>query len=207
MVRKIKKKIIFKLIDLYNQYADDFVDYKNKKSCSCSLNSRFYRYSAVDNFCQINKNIVVGERTHIRGQLLTFSFGGNINIGSNCYIGENTRVWSGEHIIIGNNVLISHNVNIMDTNSHEINHLERAEGFEKLIKYGHQKEKGSILTAPVIIEDYAWISFNASILKGVKIGKGAIIGAGSVVTKDVEPFTLAAGNPAKFIMYLNEKRS
>jgi acetyltransferase-like isoleucine patch superfamily enzyme len=64
---------------------------------------------------------------------------------------------------------------------------------------GHSKVKPNVETKPIIIEDYAWISFNVSILKGVRIGQGAIIGAGSVVTNDVEAFTLVAGNPAKFI--------
>jgi acetyltransferase-like isoleucine patch superfamily enzyme len=57
--------------------------------------------------------------------------------------------------------------------------------------------KGNVDTAPIIIEDHVWISFNVIVFKGVTIGKGAIIAAGSVVTKDVAPFTLMAGNPAK----------
>jgi acetyltransferase-like isoleucine patch superfamily enzyme len=54
----------------------------------------------------------------------------------------------------------------------------------------------------VVIEDHVWIGFNVGILKGVTIGKGAIIGAGSVLTEDVEPFTVVAGNPAKIIKRL-----
>ena len=59
-----------------------------------------------------------------------------------------------------------------------------------------------IKSAPVVIEDHVWIGFNVAILKRVTIGKGAIIGAGSVVTQDVEPFTVVAGNPAKIIKQL-----
>ena len=59
-----------------------------------------------------------------------------------------------------------------------------------------------IQSAPVVIEDQVRIGFNVAILKGVTIGKGAIIEAGSVVTKDVEPFTVVAGNPAKIIKRL-----
>ncbi|AKE63582.1 2,3,4,5-tetrahydropyridine-2,6-dicarboxylate N-acetyltransferase [Microcystis aeruginosa NIES-2549] len=59
-----------------------------------------------------------------------------------------------------------------------------------------------IKSAPVVIEDHVWIGFNVAILKRVTIGKGAIIGAGSVVTQDVEPFTVVAGNPAKIIKRL-----
>ncbi|WRH68887.1 MAG: DapH/DapD/GlmU-related protein [Planktothrix sp. GU0601_MAG3] len=59
-----------------------------------------------------------------------------------------------------------------------------------------------VKSAPVIIEDHVWIGFNVAILEGVTIGKGAIIGASSVVTKDVEAFTVVAGNPAKVIKKL-----
>jgi acetyltransferase-like isoleucine patch superfamily enzyme len=90
-------------------------------------------------------------------------------------------------------------VNIIDSDSHEIDHLERAKGFSDLIQNGHARVKGSIKTAPIVIGDYAWISYNASILKGVTIGKGAIVAAGSVVTKDVADFTVVAGNPAVFV--------
>jgi acetyltransferase-like isoleucine patch superfamily enzyme len=59
-----------------------------------------------------------------------------------------------------------------------------------------------IQSAPVVIEDHVWIGFNVGILKDVTIGKGAIIGAGSIVTENVEPFTIVAGNPAKIIKKL-----
>ena len=161
-------------------------------SSSLSKNAKIYNH-------RNKKNIFVGENTVIEGELLIFPFDGEIKIGDNSYVGYNTRVWSGESIIIGNNVLISHNVNIIDSNSHELNHLLRSKGFENTRKFGLPKSKGEVITKSIIIEDYAWISFDSIILKGVKIGEGAIIAAGSVVTKDVEPFTLVAGNPAKFI--------
>ena len=53
----------------------------------------------------------------------------------------------------------------------------------------------------VIIEKDVWVGFGAIIMHGVKLGEGSIIGAGSVVTKDIEPYTIVAGNPAKFIKY------
>ena len=56
----------------------------------------------------------------------------------------------------------------------------------------------------MIIKDYAWISYNACILKGVTIGEGAIIGAGSVVTKDVPDYAVVVGVPAKVVKYVNE---
>ena len=56
-----------------------------------------------------------------------------------------------------------------------------------------------VFIGPIVIEDKAWIGINSTILPGVRIGYGAIVGAGSVVTKDVPPMTVVAGNPAKFI--------
>ena len=170
-----------------------------KEAVTIGTKSRFYKEAKVFNFMEDKSCITIGEGTHVRAELLTFAFGGEIKIGSNTYIGEGTRVWSADKISIGNNVLISHNCNIIDTNSHEIDHLERAAGFKHIVEKGHSKDKGKILTKPIRIEDYVWISYNVSILKGVTIGKGAIIGAGSVVTKDVPEFTTVAGNPAVFI--------
>ncbi|MFT7233080.1 MAG: acetyltransferase-like isoleucine patch superfamily enzyme, partial [Cyclobacteriaceae bacterium] len=75
--------------------------------------------------------IKVGENSVINGELLTFGFGGNIFIGKDCFIGENSRIWSGERVTIGNEVLISHNVNILDTDSHELDHIKRAESYKR----------------------------------------------------------------------------
>ncbi|OFY21880.1 MAG: hypothetical protein A2X02_05105 [Bacteroidetes bacterium GWF2_29_10] len=203
MIKKIIKKIIgncvwrLKLIfDIYHieQLKNSFIGDKAVIHASARIN----------NFSRDKNKINIGENTVIDGELLIFNYGGEIIIGDNCYIGEGSRIWSGESIRIGNYVLISHNVNIVDTNSHETNHIERGDGYVKLLKKGHSKDKGNINTASVIIEDYAWINFNSVILKGVKIGRGSIIAAGSVVTKDVSPFTMVAGNPAVVIKHLNE---
>ena len=121
-------------------------------------------------------------------------------------MGDGTRVWSGESVTIGNNVLISHNVEIVDTTSHEINHTERATRYKQLMKNGPWLTKGSIKTSPIVIEDDVWISFNAIILKGVTIGKGAIIAAGAVVVKDVPSWTMVAGNPAKIVKKLSDAK-
>jgi acetyltransferase-like isoleucine patch superfamily enzyme len=172
---------------------------------SCERNSlkedssRFYAQASVNNFQHKRDSISIGSDSHIRGTLQVFAYGGSIRIGNYCYIGENSHIWSGDKIEIGNNVLISHQVNIIDSNSHEINAFERAEGYKHILTKGHPKEKGSILTAPILIKDNVWISFGCIILKGVTIGEGAVVAAGSVVIKDVAPYSLVAGNPARFI--------
>lgn len=172
---------------------------RSLKGVTIGANSSIYEQATVFNFQNDIRKIKIGSGTHVRAELLIFANGGRITIGDNCYVGEGTRIWSADEVLIGDNVLISHNVNVIDTDSHEINYLERAESYKSLLSKGHPKEKINVKTAPIIIADYAWISYNVSILKGVKIGKGAIVAAGSVVTKDVPEFTVVAGNPAKVI--------
>jgi acetyltransferase-like isoleucine patch superfamily enzyme len=202
-MKKLLKKIIYKFLIGFEEKLGDARVFYNLKKVSLGKESILYREAQICNMRDDPKNILIGDNSHIRGELLTFNYGGNIKIGNNTFVGIGTKIWSGESVKIGSNVLISHNVNILDTDSHELNHIERAKGFMNLIGEGHPKEKGNIITEPVIIEDNVWISFNAVILKGVKIGRGAIIAAGAIVTKDVEAFTLVAGNPAKEVKRLD----
>lgn len=146
--------------------------------------------------------ISVGARTLIDGELLVHDYGGQISIGESCYVGPGTRIWSGEQLRIGNHVFIAHNVTITDTNAHQLDAGERAAHYQRTVVEARPFEKGSIETAQVTIGDHAWINFNTAILKGVTIGEGAIIGAGSVVTHDVPPYVLCAGNPARVIRAL-----
>jgi acetyltransferase-like isoleucine patch superfamily enzyme len=142
-------------------------------------------------------DIKIGEETRVLGELLTFGHCGNVTVGDHCYIGENTRIWSCASVTIGNRVLISHGVNIHDNVSHSMSAQRRHEHFLSIFSTGHPKEDPDIASAPVVIEDDAWIGFNASVLKGVKIGRGAVVGACSVVTKDVLPYEVVVGNPAR----------
>jgi acetyltransferase-like isoleucine patch superfamily enzyme len=145
------------------------------------------------------KRIVVGSKTLVDGELLVHDYGGRITIGESAYIGMGSRIWSGEDVAIGAHVFVAHNCTITDTNSHQMEADERAAHYQRTVVDGKPFEKGSIKTAPIVIGDHAWINFNVAILKGVTIGEGAIIGAGSVVTKDVPPYVLCAGNPARVV--------
>ncbi len=145
--------------------------------------------------------ISIGSHSLIRGQLLVFWNGGNIRIGEWSYVGESSRIWSQSSVSIGNNVLISHLVDIHDTDSHPIDFRERRDDARRILG-GSKYEQGSTQIASVIIEDDVWIGFKASILKGVRIGAGAIIAAGSIVTKDVPNMCVVAGQPARVIRTL-----
>jgi maltose O-acetyltransferase len=163
----------------------------------------FYPEAKVQNLQRDKSGIQIGDNSHVRGSLLIWPYGNGMQIGSNSFIGEGSKIWAGNRVTIGNGVLIAHNVTIIDSDSHEFDYLERELSFIKLTTDGHPADSGSVQTSPIVIEDNVWISYNACILKGVRIGKGAIVAAGSVVNKDVPAFTLVAGNPAVTIRKIN----
>lgn len=108
--------------------------------------------------------------------------GKNLTLGKNVFINACCKFQDQGGITIGDGCLIGHNVTIATLN-HELNPANRA----------------SITPNPVKIGDNVWIGSDSTILPGVEIGDGAIIGAGSIVTKNVPANTLVAGNPAKII--------
>jgi acetyltransferase-like isoleucine patch superfamily enzyme len=143
--------------------------------------------------------ISVGANTILRGEMFVFPHQGRISVGEWCFIGEDTYVWSSASIAIGDRVLISHGVNIHDTNGHPVMAEARHEQFKAIATKGHPANIDSIDAKPIVIEDDVWIGFGCIILKGVTIGEGAIIAAGTVVTKDVAPYTVVGGNPARVL--------
>lgn len=175
-----------------------------RKYVTCYPSSKFYHTARIHNIQKNKNNICIGESTSIKGELLIFPHGGKITFGNYCYLGEGSRIWSGADVNIGNNVLIAHNVNIHDNNSHSLDFLERRKHYADIISTGHPKSIQSLKDAAITIHDDVWIGFNSIILKGVTIGEGAIVAAGSVITKDVTPFTVVGGNPAGLIKSLNK---
>jgi acetyltransferase-like isoleucine patch superfamily enzyme len=203
-IRELLVKLVFKLIPpeyFLEEFERRRLQLKNKEVI-IKTGSQFTRRAQVYNMRKDPSRIVIGQGSLVEAELLIFNYGGCIVVGDNTYIGRDSVVWSGEKVSIGNNVLISHNVNISDTSAHEIDHLQRAERFKDFLANGYPESKASVTTAPIIIDDHVWINPYCIIIKGVSIGKGAIIAAGSVVTKDVDAFTMVGGNPAKFIKAL-----
>lgn len=109
-------------------------------------------------------------------------------IGDNVSIGKDVIITTAGGVTIGNNVLIGHGTKIISAN-HRI-----PPGGEDIRFAGHELK-------PVSIEDGAWIATQVVILPGVNIGKGTVVSAGAVVTKDVPPFAIVGGVPAKIIRY------
>lgn len=119
---------------------------------------------------------------------LYIDYGKPVTIGRGCFIQQCYTFFGRGGITIGDKVFIGPKVNLIT-----INHAPNPDN--RSATYGR----------PIVIEDKAWIGINSTILPGVRIGYGAIVGAGSVVTKDVPPMTVVAGNPAKFIKKIEVK--
>mgnify|MGYP006138619401 CR=1 FL=1 len=109
-------------------------------------------------------------------------------------VGDGTRIngasiHATSSITIGRNCLIASNVMILDSDGHGVAVADR--------------ERHNPVAAPIVIEDDVWVGANAIVLKGVTLGRGSVVAAGSVVTRDVAPMTLVGGNPARFIKALD----
>jgi len=147
--------------------------------------------------------IKIGAQSQIHGELLVHTEGGSIQIGQWCFVGPGSRVWSQSAITIGDHCLISHLVDIHDTNSHPLSAADRRH--DARILFGEPGIRPAVESRPVVLEDDVWVGLKATILKGTRIGRGAIVAAGSVVTHDVPAWTLVAGNPAVAVRKLPEE--
>ena len=140
---------------------------------------------------EINKNVVIGAYNVFCAldQFENNQENSKLKIGEGTYIGEGNNIRAaGASISIGNNCLISQQVSIIATD-HGIN------------KGQLMKSQAWIKKGDIIIGDDVWIGCSSQILSGVTIGTGAVIAAGSLVNKDVAPYSIVAGIPAKFIKY------
>ena len=138
----------------------------------------------------------IGGGSIVEAAIIFDRAGGAVRIGERTFIGASTLVCA-ESIDVGNDVLVSWGCTVVDHNSHSLAWSDRSRDVEQW--YEGRKDWTPVDRAAVRIGDKAWIGFNAIILKGVTIGEGAVVGAGSVVTRDVSPWTVVAGNPAKSI--------
>ncbi len=133
----------------------------------------FYRH-----FCKIQ----LGKESSIgRGAKFTGDKFHEIHIGEHCSIPYDSFWVVGASITIGNHVVFGHRVSLY-TSDHDPDDADSARR-----------------NAPIVIEERAWIGSEVTLLPGVTIGKGAVVAAGSLVTKDVAPFSIVAGRPAKFM--------
>jgi acetyltransferase-like isoleucine patch superfamily enzyme len=153
------------------------------------------------------KFISIGNDSVVEGQYVFEKDTGKIKIGSRTFIGGGQFICV-DSIEIGDDVLISWGCTFIDNDAHAIDWNIRKNDVKDWKRgldersVGKYKNWEGINCSPIRVDSKVWIGFNCIILKGVHIGEGAIIGAGSVVTKDVPPFTLVAGNPSRIIKSL-----
>lgn len=132
------------------------------------------------NFCLSRRGVKLGHLSVI-GNANLHGNPTNFVVGNECFIGSHIHLALNDKIILGNNVVINDGCTFL-TASHDVN-----------------SPNWQQISAPIVIEDYAWIATNSIILSGVTIGKAAVVGAGSVVSKDVLPYQVVAGNPARVV--------
>jgi galactoside O-acetyltransferase len=142
----------------------------------------------------------IGADTTVRALMVLERADAVIRIGARTQIGGRTLLDASERIEIGDDVLISFDVLITDNDSHSLRFSERVNDVADWT--AGKKDWTHVARAPVRIGDKAWIGARAIVLKGVTVGEGAMVAAGSVVTRDVPPWTMAAGNPARPIREL-----
>ncbi len=146
------------------------------EDCEIGEGTKVWAFSHVMRGSRIGKNCVIGEGVHI---------GNNVIVGDNCKIQNHAILYEG--VILGDNVFIGPNV--VTTNDIQPEAL------------GDWKDRFKA----TVFENNSSIGANSTIICGVTIKSSSLVGAGSVVTKDVETNTVVVGNPAKFLRYLRDK--
>lgn len=147
-------------------------------------------------YVSVGRNVILGRNL----QLTAWDVGDKNNnpeivVGDGVHIGDDSHITAIHSVIIGKNVLTGKRILITD-NSH-------GDASGDMLDTP-PNERAAVSKGPVIIGDNVWIGEKATILPGVTIGEGAIVGANAVVTKDVPPYTLVAGNPAKIIKIMRQ---
>lgn len=153
--------------------------------------------------------IKIGNNCMLNCDFIFESEKGEIEIGDRTFINGGTSLISRSKIKIGNDVTIAWGCTLYDHNSHSLDWQERQKDLEQQLNdynngldFIKNKNWETVKSRPITIEDKVWIGFDCTILNGVTIGEGAIVGAKSVVRENVEPYTIVAGNPAVVIKKL-----
>jgi acetyltransferase-like isoleucine patch superfamily enzyme len=150
------------------------------------LSDKVRIYEGVKLNTEHGGKIAIGNNCELLYGVLIMTYGGFVEIGNNCSINPYTVLYGHGGLKIGNNVLIAGHTLIIPSN-HNFDDLS------KPIYHQGETKKG------IVIEDDVWIGSGCRILDGVTIHSGAIVAAGAVVTKDVPPFSIVGGVPAKVI--------
>ena len=187
-------KVLFNKSSFINfRYSN--VYFQGHKRISMGKKNTFQKNSniIIDHYSN-NQNISIGNENNFASYSILKSHGGYISIGNNNFVGEKSQIQGRGGVEIGDNVLIAPNCFISSSN-HDYENPDNDDYLKKEIP---SKTK---------IEDKVWIGANCVIVAGVTIGTCSIVAGGSVVTKDVEPYTIVAGNPARVVKTYNKDQN
>jgi galactoside O-acetyltransferase len=205
LIKKIKDHIKYKYSGSKN------LPEESMRRCFIHSSSILRSFSVrFDNPLDNKIYLSIGKDCIVSGCFIFESQDGVITIGEHCFIGGGTYI-SHSSIEIGNNVTIAWGGTVYDHDSHSLNYLDRRKDIDDELNdirngrnFIQNKDWANVNSKPIKICDDAWIGMNVLILKGVTIGRGSIVGAGSVVTKDVPDWTVVAGNPAVVVKTLDK---
>jgi acetyltransferase-like isoleucine patch superfamily enzyme len=145
--------------------------------------------------------LVIGEHCTMDGVHFALGDSGRIQIGNYCYF-CNVILLCELELRIGNYVVAGWNTTIADTDFHPISPAARIQDAIACSPLGQGRPRPPIPTRPVIIEDDVWIGPNVTVLKGVRIGAGAFIEPGALITHEVPPRARVLGNPAQIVGFV-----
>lgn len=198
LVKRMKKSIFKTITSLFNDSekpqsisrgtAGDEVEMYIDIADSSTFD---YKNLGRRNNCHLN----IDSDSLIPGRIVFEKEQATVSIGQRVFM--NGTLVSASKIIIGDDVMVSWGVTIVDHNSHSTSFSKRKSDVLEW-KEG-RKDWSFVKILPIHIKNKVWIGFNSIILRGVTIGEGSVVGAGSVITKDVPAWTIVAGNPARVI--------
>ena len=199
---------IFNLISKKKPVITSFQKYKNyfnKDDSTIVLNNSTIRFD-LPNKMEHRRYVKIGAKGLINANFIFETEQGEVVIGNNVHLGGVTFI-SRSKIEIHNDVTMAWGITIYDHNSHSIYWENRKNDnhqcYNDYVNFNGNnivnKDWSHVVSKPIIIHSKVWVGFNVIILKGVTIGEGAVIAAGSIVTKDVPAWTVVAGNPAKVV--------
>lgn len=192
-------KLSRRLEHLARRYPSGAHEADLRHTASVAPSARLYRSTAFDLFGP--ENLTIHEHARVHGAVRVATPAARVSIGRFSYVGPGTTILAEESITVGEYVYIANNVDILDSDAHSMDWRERRIEAQRVAD-GEPYDRSRIERRPVAIEDDVWIGAKATILPGVRVGRGAIVAAGAVVVKDVAPFTLVAGVPARLIREL-----
>lgn len=179
------------------QLANDWCNFPVPTNMEVGENTVIDSSSAFKKFfSKKDIGLKVGCHVTLQSSALATEENGYIEIGDYSYL-SGAALIATDRIIIGQYVYIAGGVTIVDSDFHPLDPAERLRDTVIISPAGRKINRPAFESAPVIIEDDVWIGYNATILKGVTIGRGSIIQPGAVVLRDVPPESEVYGNPAQ----------